>query len=215
MKKILIVICILLSMSLLSGQSRGITLLKSLAVPGWGQISTGRNYGYGMLAAELSIISSMLYFDQEQDLKRKEAYQLALEYAHIQPGSYSQQYFRDLSAYNTSGYDAGGYNEMVRSTAMTLYPSNPQAQQEYIDTHIYSAEFAWNWDSDYQRGKFTSLRTRVNELMDYAKIATGVLLFNHLISGVDALRFSAQGRKAHTYMSIKDNSPILNLELEF
>jgi len=205
----------LLFVTLLSAQSKGGLFLRSILIPGWGQIASGRNYGYAMLASEVTLISSLLYLDAEEDLKRDEAYHYALKFAHIEPGSHSEDYFRDLSKYNSSGFEAGGYNDMVRRDAIRLYPNQPDLQQQYIDANIYGEDLSWNWDNPANRTEYVSYRKKANELKDYAKVATGVLVFNHLISGIDVFRFSRKRVKAQAYMSVQDGSPILNLEIPF
>ncbi len=199
----------------LCAQSKGLQFLQSLAVPGLSQIRNGQNYGYAMLTAEVGIISTLMYLNTEEKLKSQEYYEYALKYAHIQPGDYPDQYYRDLSRYNSSGFEAGGYNADVRQQAMSLYPTDPIQQQIYIDEHSYPESYAWNWDNLDKRGAYSKIRVQTQDLRDYGKMAIGVLIVNHLISGVDVLRSFSKRTKSQVYLDIKDQSPMLMLNVEW
>lgn len=198
----------------LAAENRGLILLQSLAVPGLGQIRNDRGYGYAMLGSEVAIIGSMLYLNAEQNLKAQEYFEYAIKHAHIQNQDYPDQYFRDLSRYNSSGFEAGGYNAQIRQEAMQIYPNDPVQQQIYIDANIYPDNYAWNWDSLANRRDYSKIRIQTQDLRDYGKLAIGVMIVNHLISGVDALRFTAQNRKGNVYLDIKDRHPMVMFNLE-
>ncbi|MBM4404141.1 MAG: hypothetical protein FJ042_07160, partial [Candidatus Cloacimonetes bacterium] len=52
MKKILVILIVTLIWSGLCAQSKGTLFLKSIVIPGWGQLSSDRQYGYAMLTSE-------------------------------------------------------------------------------------------------------------------------------------------------------------------
>lgn len=214
MKRTLILLIIVLSLSGIFAQSKGITLLKSVVLPGWGQISIDRDYGYGFLAAEVGIIGSMFYLSSEQKLSKQESYEYAMQFAHIRPSDYDPMYFSHLSRYNSSGFGGGGYNAMIRQKAIESFPDDPQTQQEYIDSHIYSDEMAWNWDSSGDRGTYSKMRIHTQDIKDYAQIATGLLIFNHLVSGIDILRLG-NIESSRFSLGLKERQPLLMLDLTF
>lgn len=214
MRRLLIIVLLLGSVGL-TAQSRGLKFLKSLVVPGLSQVSEGRNYGYAMMVSEISIIGGMMYLNSEEKLKARESYEYALKFAHIRPGGYEESYFRDLSRYNSGGFDADGFNARVRRDAMNLYPHDPVAQQQYIDSHAYPEDMYWNWDSAQKRASYSKIRIKTQDLRDFGQIAVGVLLVNHLISGIDVLRYDSEGRRSQVYMSMKGKQPILNLSVSF
>lgn len=199
----------------LAAESTGWQLGQSLILPGLAQVRNGRNYGYGMLAAEGAIISSLIYLKQESNLKKQEYYEYALRFAHIEPGEYQDSYLRDISKYNSSGYEAGGYNAAVREEAIRLFPHDPAQQQIYLEKNIYLDNLAWNWDSVENRGSYVQIRTQAQNLRDYGSMALGVLIVNHLISGIDVLRYNAKNPQAHVYLDIKDRSPMLMFNFEW
>lgn len=215
MKRPAILLFLLAVTCVMPGKTKGFEMLKSLAVPGLSQVTNGKDYGYAMMASEVGIISSMVYFNNEEKLKIREAYEYALKYAHLNPGKYSDQYYRTLSRYNSSGYDAGGYNNEVRETAIRLHPGDPAAQQQYIDANAIPDEQAWNWDSTQNRGSYSKIRIKSQDMRDYGSIAVGVLILNHLVSGVDVLRFFTEKARSQVYFDYQNHQPMLMLNIRW
>ncbi|MFO7660879.1 MAG: hypothetical protein R6V77_08195, partial [Candidatus Cloacimonadaceae bacterium] len=213
--------CLIILAALLAGQSlsakpfRINPLLKSALVPGWGQVSLDRNYGYGMIASEVLLWSTLFYHNTEQELKDQESYEFALKFAHINPGSYSSQYYRDLAKYDTSGFEAGGYNALVRENAINLYPDNYALQQAYIDENAIPDEMAWTWDSYQQRKDYSSTRKEILELKDRAQLITGLIIANHVLSSIDMLRLKKDWGTVQPSFSLYKDTPVLNLRVDF
>lgn len=212
--KLLLAVFLVLISSLLA-ESKGWQLVQSLAVPGLSQVRSGRNYGYAMLASEAGIIYSMYYLNSEQDLKARKSYDYALKFAHLQPGEYPDEFYRRLGKYSSSGYDQGGYNSMVLQEAQRLYPGDLELQQNYIDANAYSDQFFWDWDSEGKQSEYLGMRSKMQDLKDFGMMATGVLIVNHLVSGIDVLRYFAQSKRSQVYLDLKDRTPMLMLNLEW
>jgi len=212
----LITIAVMLTVQSLSAKPFSVNpLLKSALVPGWGQVSIDRNYGYGMITSEVLLWSALFYHNTEQDLKDQESYEFALKFAHINPGSYSSQYYRDLAKYDTSGFEAGGYNAMVRQTAINLYPDNYAMQQAYIDEHAIPDEMAWTWDSYQLRKTYSTTRKEILELKDRAQLITGLIIANHVLSSIDMLRLKKHWGTVQPSFSLYRDTPVLNLRVDF
>jgi len=210
MKKALLILLTLSLSGYALAQNRGIGFIKALAVPGWQQVAEGKNYGYAMLASELAIIGSVFYLNNESDILMQDSYEYAVKFAHLQPGSYDNKFYNSLSRYESSGFDANGYNAMIRQTAMTMYPYDAIAQQQYIDQNSYKDDLFFSWDSPQHRSQYNKLRNRSNDFEDYASVAVGVLILNHLVSGVDYLLFSGRDRsRTEVYFGVKNNEPML------
>lgn len=210
MKKALLIFLALTIASLATAQNRGVGFLKALAVPGLQQVSSGKNYGYAMLASELAIIGGVLYLNNESDVLWQDSYEYAIKFAHLNPGDYDNKFFNNLSRYESSGFDADGYNAMIRQTAITMYPYDALAQQQYIDQNSYKEDMYWYWDSPQHRSQYNKLKNRSHDFEDYASVAVGVLILNHLVSGVDYLLFSSRDKsKAEVYFGVKDKEPML------
>lgn len=214
MKRYIMIGLILTTLCSLAAQSKGKDFLLSLAVPGFSQINSGRNYGYAMLATEATLIGTMFYLSSESQLMRDESYSYALKFAHIEPQDYDSEFLKNLGRYNSSGFEADGFNATVRRTALNLYPEDPVAQQLYIDEHSYGEAEYWRWDSVADRAKYNKLRNDAADLESYGKLAVGVMLFNHLMSGIDVLRYSRDHRTQFS-MGMKKGHPQLKVSYRF
>ncbi|MDD2543131.1 MAG: hypothetical protein PHY21_04920 [Candidatus Cloacimonetes bacterium] len=214
MKKLITLGLILLAFGNIAAQSSGKDFLLSLAVPGFSQISNGRNHGYAMMAAEATLIGSMLYLSSESELLRDESYTYALKFAQLQPGDYDAEFLQNLGKFNSSGFDADGYNASVRREALSLYPYDPDQQQSYIDEYSYSDDQYWRWQSQGNRSRYNKMRNDANDLESYGKLAVGIMIMNHIASGIDALRYNRSSRTQFS-MGIKDGHPQLRFRYRF
>ena len=209
MKRYLTILLILVLGSALYAENRGLGFIRSLALPGYSQVRQGHNYGYAMMASELATIGSMMYLNNESDALKHESFEYAIKYAHINPGSYDDEFFYNIARYESSGFDADGYNAKIREEALDRYPYDPEAQQEYIDTYSYGEDKYWYWDTPDNRSHFNHLRNKGDDFEDYAKVTVGVLILNHIVSGVDYLRFSAKDRKTQVSFRYKHRTPMM------
>jgi hypothetical protein len=210
----IILLITIIPQSINAGILKPSPFLKSALVPGWGQLSIDKNYGYGMLTSEVLLWSTYFYNVNEQDLKHEASYEYALKFANVNPGKYSAQYYRDLTRYNSSGFEAGGYNAMVRQYAISAF-SDPASQQAYIDANAIPDEMSWQWESTDRRKKYSTMRKEILEMKDTAQVLTGVIIANHIISGIDMLRQKKHWKNVNTSVGYLHNTPILNLEVKF
>ena len=215
MKKYIVIVSLIVLTCQVWAESKGKDFLFSLAVPGFSQISSGRNYGYAMLATEATLIGTMYYLGNESDLMRKDSYTYALKYAHINPAKYDSEFLKNLGKYNSSGFDADGYNASIRREAIYLYPNNPVAQQAYIDEHSYGEDKYWRWDETKNRKKYNKFRNDADDLESYSKMAVGVLILNHLASGIDVLRYYSQEQRVKLSFGYTPESPLILFSYPF
>jgi len=213
MKHGMIICTLLLLVSCLNAAGKG-DLLLSLAVPGYRQISDGRDIGYALLATEATLLGTMYYLAEESDLKYDESYSYAFKFAHLEPNDYDAFFMKNLGRYNSSGFDADGYNASVRKEAIRLYPYDPVQQQAYIDDHAYGDDQYWNWDSAINRARFNKMRNDAADLESYGKLAVGVLLMNHIVNAVDVLR-SNRIRRTQVSVGMKRGNPQLRISYRF
>jgi len=124
--------------------------LKSALIPGWGELSQGNNSGYILIFSEVMLWSAKFFFNEEEDLLLKESYNYAVKYAHIDPDSdINDDYLYHLTRYNSSGFDAGGYNSYIVEQAESI--EDPIERQEFIENNIYHDDLFWEWDDKNNR----------------------------------------------------------------
>ncbi len=218
-KKLIIGLTLILVFPLLAADKYSFAPLKSALLPGWGQISSDNKIGYAHLGLEVAFISSLIYFSNEADIKKDQSINYAINFAHIKPASYPESYYKMIGRYNSSYYESGGYNQEVLNQAISQFPGDPDAQQNYIDDNAIPDEENWRWDSKNNRYKYNDLRQKYFLNQDYAKVATGLLVANHMFSFFDMLiRYKNRdiADKYTIYSSVNQNmTPMLNLQLNF
>ncbi len=193
--------------------------LKSVILPGWGQISNDHNAGYIHLGLEITLISSLIYFTNEADIQKDKSINYAVKYAHINPINHPDSYYKMLGDYNSSYYEAGGYNQEVLNDAIANNPGDPEEQQNYIDANAIPDDLNWRWDSRKNRYTFNDLRKKYYYNQDYAKITTGVIVANHLFSLIDMMIRYKNRNIADTYTMYStinnEMTPMLNVQIKF
>ncbi len=193
--------------------------LKSAILPGWGQISNNHNAGYAHLGLEVAFVASLIYFSNEAEIKKDQSVNYAIKFAHINPANHPDTYYKSLGRYDSSYYEAGGYNQNVFNDAIAIYPGDPQAQQAYIDENAIPDELNWRWDSKNNRYKFNDLRQDYYFNQDYAKIATGVIVANHFFSFIDMLIRYKNRDLADSYSLYStinhDLTPMVNFQIRY
>lgn len=212
-KRYILILIVFLSVCMLPAQNK--ELLLSLAIPGSAQIASGRNHGYALLASEAALWGTIYYMNSESKLKKEEAYLYAIKHAHIQPAEYDEGFLRNLGRYLSSGFDANGYNTSVRNQAIALFPGDPDAQQAYIDQHAYGDAHYWNWDSAADRSRYNELRNKALDHKSIGKMAIGVVMLNHIISGLDTLIHSTKHKNTELSVEMLRGTPIVKFSYGF
>lgn len=207
-KTLIIALVILIAISTIQAEKTikpGLNFLKSAVVPGWGQLSVDKNYGFAFLLAEASFWSMRLYYLQENDNNALASYNYARKYADVDPvGRFPNQFYEDMRHYASSGYEQGGYNAHIVAEAADKYESDPQAQQEYIANNVYDEAHYWSWASDDNQAHYSGYRRNIDQYQDYLKLVGGVIAANHIIGAIDALRLSNYLK--HVQFGVEQNS---------
>jgi hypothetical protein len=195
-KKLAIALLILAAAALLDASPRSKALFRSLLIPGWGELANGGNSGWAFMASETALWSSRFYFVEEADLNRRDSYQYALHYAHLAPGGYNDATFFAMSKYNSSGYESGGYNEHIMREAIAQGLSGDDLQN-YLAANAMPDDLYWNWDDLTNRARYVKMRREITHCEDYAKTMTGLIVLNHLLSGLNAARIAGKNTEFH------------------
>lgn len=179
-------------------------LLRSALIPGWGELVQGDRSGYALLAMEILLWGTRFYFLEEEKLQSKTAYNFAIRYAHIDPsGNYDDDFLYHMSRYNSYGFDAGGYNANILIQAESII--DPQARLEFIQNNIYDDDHYWYWDDRDKRNEYGILRKDAAHFTDYAKTVGGVIIANHILSAINALRIRARQKRINLTIGFDNN----------
>ena len=98
---------------------------------------------------------------------------------------------------------------------MALYPGDPLAQQEYIDQNAYGEENYWKWDSAEDKSHYNKLRNKSLDYRSIGNMTMGVVMLNHIISGLDALISGNKERKTDLDVTLLRGTPLIRLSYEF
>jgi hypothetical protein len=188
--------------------------LRSLALPGWGQLRLGQRRAWVYLALEAA---GWAFFANRQmagaDLRR-DYRDLAWAAARLQAGTRRDgdfAYYERLSKWTRSGSfdsdpdlagiqpegDGTAFNGSIWALAQDIYippgtnpdPDDREYQQAlaYYVGRAYGPDFLWDWSAaPEQRTAFASLIARSDDRFRQATATLGALIANHLISAVDA-----------------------------
>ena len=158
-KIVLISILSILAGGLFARDVKGKDFLKSMLLPGLGEVTSGHKSGYVSIASEVLIWSSRWYIYNEQDLKDEQSYVLALKSAHINRDiKFNEDYISKLKNYMSSGFEPGGYNEEILHKAIILYPNDKEKQDEYLNQNMIPDNLSWQWDSKEDKHDFGIMR---------------------------------------------------------
>lgn len=122
--------------------------------------------------------------------------------ANTNPDGAPDQYFKDLGLF----WSSDSANERIRRDAREQFPDNPQAQQEYINSRIYTGEREWEWRDKNSFRTYKDMRVSSLKAYHRAGYSFGFALLNRLISGIEAIRLTRNLNRE--LKSGKENIPL-------
>jgi hypothetical protein len=199
--------------------------LRSLVVPGWGQLELGQRRGWAYLALEAA--GWAIFIDRHRGgaSLRNDYRDLAWTTARLQSGTRVDgdfAYYERLSKWTRSGAfdgdperlgiqpeeDPTAFNGSIWALARSIYgvpatgaqPDDPGYERAlaYYVARAYGPELLWDWTSaPGEQEAFTGLISASDDRFRQATTALGALIANHLVSAIDAyISGSTEGRRA-------------------
>jgi hypothetical protein len=160
-----------------NGPSAVLVFGRSLLVPGWGQRVLARSRpefeGYGKKAfyLDLALLTSIVSLRHYAGLKEDEFHTYAAQHAGAAPHGSSSDFWVDMSNYASRA----DYNDAM----MRL--GRPYLRYD-------AGHDDWQWDNTAQRGHYRDLRAYASDASSRALALSGMVLLNHILSGVQALK---------------------------
>ena len=148
--------------------------LKSLLLPGWGQISQGRKeQAVVFLSLEGIFWGGMLAVHTYGSWLEDDYKAYAEVHAGIEAEGKGHEFFVDIGNYSS------------------VYSYNQIQQLERDWDSLYLGEgFYWQWDSDCSRRTFEDMRIKSDTFKNSVIYFAGAIVANHLIAAIDAARHS-------------------------
>lgn len=179
------------------GPERARILLRSLAVPGWGQATLGRRTSAAVFAtADAGIWATFASFRLQEQMRRESYRQTALLGAGIELKGRDEEFRRIVGSFISSEE----YNlYVVTRDAANIYLqdlANPDlaGYRAYIDRYSLRGADAWNWANASAFLRYGAQRKDAHRAAIRANSMMGLAIANRIISALHAARAAGQVR---------------------
>lgn len=179
-------------------------VLKSVLLPGWGQLSYGENHRARTYLVTESLLWIATIGSRQISRSQKHNYiAFATEHAQVVSGGKDHQYWVDIG--NFSNLDAYNAEHLRNRDIESLYPRG--------------SVWDWTWDSNSNRSQFERMRIRSDLWKQSSTFLMGGIILNHFVSAIDALylkRIRSQRKfSLNERIDPESGSPLLSLEYNF
>jgi hypothetical protein len=166
-----------------SGERRSVgkAFFMSLVVPGSGELYVGKKrQGRFFLGAELVLWAGLLANQEYVRILEDDYYAYAAQHAGVDRTGKGEDYWVDIGKYD----DLFSFNEQRRRDRFVdaIYPE---------DENYY-----WKWDSRENRFVYDGKRITANEISNRDTYFYAVIVLNHLVSGINAMRLARKYNKS-------------------
>ena len=161
--------------------------LKSLILPGWGEISSGKNFrGQVFLGSEIMLWIGLLGGNNLSKQYQSDYTGFAIEHADVNWDKTDYLFAVDLGYYESlSNYNSEKRRQ--RSLKMRTLPSGEVVREFGYDVYPENGDFYWNWDSKENRVKYNDLRVKSVLWGKVNSFAIAGLILNRVASFIDVL----------------------------
>ncbi len=171
-------------------KSSGRAALYSLALPGSGQyyVQGASLKAKFFIGLEAGLWFSYLGFHKFSDYKDDASKGWAVVHAGADASNSDDDYWVKMTYYDNRDRnedDGQGYNQMVLVN-----------ERDYSLLFPETSLYYWNWDGPETRQKYRNLRNESKTARERADITLGIIIANHLISGIEAF-FTASRHNRH------------------
>ena len=179
-----VLLALLATSSPVHGQSEGRSVWKaigiSLLVPGSGELYLGNTKSaVPFIAAEVASWLAYFGFRVHGDALTTEYKLFAHSYISADPNNPNEDYWYVMEMY----YSRDVYIERLLREARQIYPDDPAAQQDYVQSHAISAD--WAWPSKSVWFAYQDRRKAARTAYERARIMLGVMILNRLASAAE------------------------------
>jgi len=179
MKKIVIII--LLSLTIPGPK------IKSLFLPGWGELSKGDKARAKMFLYTESILVIGAYsFNKLSSNYKTDYIAYAKTYANVELNDKDYMFALDVGN-NNNTEDFNDIKERQRSLIMDLDSKGYVVREYGHEIYPEGVEYNWDWDSDLNRENYNSMRIKSINYEKYASFALAGMIINRIISVIDVI----------------------------
>ncbi|MEA1987215.1 MAG: hypothetical protein U9N76_06980 [Candidatus Marinimicrobia bacterium] len=171
------------------------SVLKSVVLPGWGEMSYNKNRSKLFFISELTIWASYFTFNKYHDIQDNDM----KNYAEVHSGADD---FSDVSQY---WVDLGSFYSYENFKERMLELRTPEK--------IWDEKYAWDWDSNENANKYRNMRIDRDMSLLRAKFSIGGLVLNRIISAIDVIYLSNNSNKVSTSMSLSRDKAVFKISI--
>ena len=179
MKKIIFIL--LLSLILPSAK------IKSLILPGWGELSIDKqSRAKYFLYAESILIISAYSFNKLSSNYRSDYTAYAIQHANVDIANRDYMFALDIGS-NDNIEEFNNIKKRQRALLMELDLGGNVVRDFGHQVYPEGAGYDWDWDSDTNRSTFNSMRINSINYEKYAGFAVAGMLLNRIVSLIDVM----------------------------
>ncbi|MGH7725225.1 MAG: hypothetical protein ACREOU_07315 [Candidatus Eiseniibacteriota bacterium] len=187
------------------GPSPALAGLKSLILPGWGQLSTGHKTQAAIFfTLDVATWASYITFQRQSTLRRESSFETARLYAGIDLETKEEDFRRLVGLYQSNEV----FNQYVIMREAAYFIDDPAEQQRYIEENSIGPEDAWFWDTRESFDRYREQRQSADQAEHNGRFALGTAIVTRLVSGVMAARQAADNRKRLAEQAAVPGQPV-------
>ena len=180
-----------------AGEKKNVALAAfySFLLPGMGELYAG-DYSSGkyFTIAEGLLWITLGAVEIQANSMQADARAFAVQNAGVSPDGKDDEYFVDIGDFN----NVYSYNTAVSRVRQFHKMYNPQSS------------YAWQWNVDANRTVYRDMRVASDEMYNNEKFVVGVIVLNHLVSAVNAIRVTlAHNKEVATSETIDIHASLL------
>lgn len=171
---------------------RAQAMLRSMAVPGWGQATLGHPTAGAVFGViESGVWGSFMAFRIQERLRREGSARTARIFAGVDLKGRDEEFLRLVGAFASSAE----YNLLVVTRdAANLYYDEPDRYRDYIATHSLGGTNHWSWQDEASFLRYRAQRKDAQRAGLRANTALALAVGNRILSVLHTARIA--GRKA-------------------
>jgi len=185
-----------------SGTRKG-ALLRSVVLPGWGQMHLGHSTrGIVFMSLDALTWAGVGLSYLEGTFNRNDYRWLAISEAGISVSGRSGDFLDDMSDFASSSE----FNDYIYRLARYYYPDDPDAQRAYFESHALYGSDSWNWSSDAARNQFADRLRDSRQLFRRSMYIAAFAVVNRVVSAIDASLLDETQPGVYTSLSFPEYS---------
>ena len=161
--------------------------IKSLILPGWGELSyDNTRRGKLFLYMESALIISAYMFNDLSNSYESDYIAYARIHANVNLKNEDYMFALDVGS-NDNTVSFNDIKERRRSLMMRLNSQGKIIREYNREIYPEGIQYDWDWDADSNRKKFNSMRIKSINYEKYATFALTGMILNRIISFIDVM----------------------------